>query len=209
MKRYIPIAALAALTMFAAPAAAQYNRDHRSSSQALRSISVSDFSPKVGVAGTSVTIRGNNFVRGTRVVYDGRLITPTRITSTSITFTVPARSNSSRIALRVPNSRRDIAVGSFQVRAQPVVNRRLTQQQFERAFLADSRTRAELRLHNERMSRLNQMLRLAGELRDSSLQARIRVAIQSENNRHQRQMAQLRAQFRPPGYQIGFAWRLN
>jgi hypothetical protein len=199
MKRYIPIAALAALTMFAAPAAAQYspnNRDHRSTWQTSRAVSVTNYSPRVGTAGTAITIQGRNFVRGTRVVYDGKLITPSRLTATSLTFTIPRGSKSSSIALRLPNTRRDVTVGSFQVRVPPVVNSRVAQQRFERAFLADSKTRSELALHNGRMARLNQMLRLAIELRDSSLQARIRVAISNENNRHQRQMASLRASFR-------------
>jgi hypothetical protein len=198
MKRTFSIAALAALTMLAAPAAAQYspnNRDHRSNWQT-PSPSVSSFSPRIGTAGTAVTIQGRNFVRGTRVVYDGKLITPSRLTATSLTFTIPRGSNSSSIALRIPNARRDVAVGSFQVRVPPAVNSRVRQHRSERAFLADSKTRSEVALHNGRMARLNQMLRLAGELRDASLQARIRVAISNERTRHQRQMASLRASFR-------------
>jgi hypothetical protein len=223
MKRSMHFLSIALVTLMAAPALAQMrSRDYRQSQPVQRYVSpsVSSYSPSAGTPGTIVTIRGQNFARGTMVVYGGNLVTPTRVTASAITFAIPARSRSQSIALRVPGIRGDLSVGSFAVRSpappprsyDPVwsleqdlrssrSNRRARSQRsllqrWERAFLADRQVRNELALHAERTASLQRMLRLASHRRDASLRARINVAMARENARHQRQMQILRANFR-------------
>lgn len=154
--------------------------------------SVRGYWPHAGTAGTTVTIRGENFARATKVIYGGTLVIPRRVTGTSITFDVPRYASDASIALRAPNRRWDLRVGAFDVqeiyRSYPYKTAR-----WRRAFLASTPVKAELSMHSLRIARLE---RMKLRTRSASLTVRINAAIRRENRRHATQMTELEVAFR-------------
>lgn len=117
MKRHITLATLAALSLASVPAFAQVVvRDHRGQDiyRMPRPI-VTSFSPASGAVGTTVTIKGDNFVAGTKVILGDMLITPKYLSDNALAFEIPAGASDASISLDMPGSRRDLAVGSFNV----------------------------------------------------------------------------------------------
>lgn len=68
-------------------------------------------------------------------------------------------------------------------------------ERWQRAFLRDPETRAELSLHAERLARLERMRRLAERDDRGKLVIRIEILIDRENDRHERRMDALKASF--------------
>lgn len=68
--------------------------------------------------------------------------------------------------------------------------------QFERNFLADPATQAELAHHAERQAKLERIQRLAGSINDAKLGVRVEVDIRRENERHEQRMAALKAAYK-------------
>lgn len=155
--------------------------------------SVRSYWPHAGAPGTTVTIYGHNFARSTKVIYGNTLVTPSRVTATSISFAVPRYARDASIALRAPNRRWDMSVGTFDVvrHAYPSYSYKTTR--WRRAFLASAPVKAELSMHSLRMARLERM-----KLRTRSLRliARIDAAIRRENRRHATAMTELEVAFR-------------
>lgn len=117
MKRHITLATMAALSLASVPAFAQVVvRDHRAPDiyRMPRPV-VTSFSPASGPVGTTVTVKGDNFVAGTKVILGDMLITPKYLGDNAIAFEIPAGASDASISLDLPNSRRDLAVGSFNV----------------------------------------------------------------------------------------------
>lgn len=123
MKRPLFFAALAAMTLAAAPAMADDRGTKRRAlgpyygvAPGLRAAPlINGMSPESGVAGTTVTIRGTGFTVGTMIVYGGQLIAPTVIKPKRIKFEIPRGAVDGKVKLRVPGMRRALAVGSFEV----------------------------------------------------------------------------------------------
>lgn len=119
MKRHITLATMAALSLASVPAFAQVVvRDHRAPDiyRMPRPV-VTSFSPASGPVGTTVTVQGDNFVAGTKVILGDMSITPNYLSDNALTFEIPAGASDASISLDLPNSRRDLAVGSFNVLA--------------------------------------------------------------------------------------------
>jgi hypothetical protein len=206
---------------------------------------VSNFRPRQGPAGTTVTIRGRNFTPQLQVFLGGQEV-EARVTPTSITFEVPRRVKGTEPIVLRGHGRRDLVVGSFEVASRradrraeraarkaeaeaawkaqqkkipkAVPDRRAAllayeeelrrtreerrmqrlaeiQAAWERAFLSSYEVQTELQLHAERRARLGRMLRLAEADNHGQLVVRIRVLIKTEDVRHERRMADLRAAF--------------
>lgn len=120
--RILSLATIAALGLTASPALAQvYQRDHREIKpvrdhrELIPPPSIKYYAPLSGAVGTTVTIKGDNFLGGTQVVLGDKVITPVSITRHEIKFEVPRRADDATIVLRAPNARRDLYVGSFDV----------------------------------------------------------------------------------------------
>jgi hypothetical protein len=73
------------------------------------------------------------------------------------------------------------------------------QKRWERAFLADSETQAELTLHAQRAAELVRMHDIAEIKNDGKLAVRIEIAQANENDRHAQRMTALEAAFRQGG----------
>ena len=67
---------------------------------------------------------------------------------------------------------------------------------WDREFLADSATVAELALHSQRNAELERMQRLAADRNDSKLGVRVEVLVRRENDRHDQRMAALKAAYK-------------
>lgn len=67
---------------------------------------------------------------------------------------------------------------------------------WQRAFLADPKTKRELTIHARRTAQLERMLRIATVRGDRKLVNRIKVAIKREDKRHDRTMTSLEQSFR-------------
>lgn len=67
---------------------------------------------------------------------------------------------------------------------------------YERAFLADPATVAELQLHAERTAKLQRIQALAADANDEKLGIRAGVDIKREDSRHDQRMAALKAAFK-------------
>jgi Ni/Co efflux regulator RcnB len=74
--------------------------------------------------------------------------------------------------------------------------RRALRGKWQREFLRDPETRAELALHSERIARLARMRRLAEANGSGKLVVRIEIAMDRENTRHERRMDTLKAGFK-------------
>jgi hypothetical protein len=77
---------------------------------------VTGYRPKAGKSGTRVVVRGENFADGTVVVYGDQEIAGAKIKPNRIVFEVPDGAASGAIALRIPRTRRALAVGNFEVK---------------------------------------------------------------------------------------------
>ena len=184
---------------------------------------VTSFSPASGPVGTTVTVTGDNFVAGTKVILGDMLITPKYLSDNALAFEIPAGASDASISLDLPGSRRDLAVGSFNVLL-PVYDgdddgigyghgggygkdhgygkggykgkrwsRGSIWNKYNRAFLRLPAVRAELSLHAERTARLNRMLRLS--LGRPGMTRRIQIALSREDRRHDNKMAALKAEW--------------
>jgi hypothetical protein len=76
---------------------------------------VSGFRPRQGPGGTEVTIRGRNLSPDLQIMVGDREVQATRVTPTSITFTVPKRARGTETIVLRPNRGRDLVVGGFEV----------------------------------------------------------------------------------------------
>jgi hypothetical protein len=75
---------------------------------------IASFSPTSGAAGTVVTITGTNFTGATAAKFNGTLATPTSVTATSITVTVPPNAATGLISVVTPAST-GVADGTFSI----------------------------------------------------------------------------------------------
>lgn len=234
MKRHITLATMAALSLASVPAFAQVRvRDHRSPDiYRMPSPIVTSYSPASGPAGTTVTITGDNFVDGIKVVYGDTMVTPTYVTDGSLSFKIPYNADDASISLDLPGSRRGLSVGSFDVRMASYDDdngygngggygndkgyghrkgngygkgwsRSSIRNKYNRAFLRLPAVRSELALHAERTARLNRMLRLS--LGRPVMTQRIHVALNREDRRHDYKMASLKAEWGRVRY-LGSSW---
>ena len=76
--------------------------------------SITKFTPTSGTVGTTVTIKGQNLLGATAIVFDGTPSTITSDTATKIVTTVPAGATSGRIHVTVPAGTA-ISSGTFTV----------------------------------------------------------------------------------------------
>ncbi len=123
MKRRVQLLAVTiALAGMAIPAAAQVRvRDHRKKDPPPPAMKVTDWSPKNGPIGTTVTINGENFSRSTELVFGGSPLKPRRLSEKQITFIVPQSYGDGKIVLR-DGYGPDYAVGSYAVIMPPDVS---------------------------------------------------------------------------------------
>jgi len=75
---------------------------------------VTSFSPTSGAAGTVLTITGTNFTGATAVRFNGSPATPTSVSATSITVTVPANAVTGLVSVETPVST-GVATRTFSV----------------------------------------------------------------------------------------------
>lgn len=180
--------------------------------------SVTNFSPHAAQPGTTITIWGDNFARGTKVMLNGVALNPSSLTSNKITFVLPLGSNDGSLALVAPYRRGTLAVGSLNVVTPPPPrkgynryddsgwtktrrSRRARSRSgilghWNRSFLNSSAVKSELSLHAKRLAQLNRMSRLAKAQGMRGFTLRINVAIRKENARHSAKMSKLETQFR-------------
>ncbi len=121
---------------------------------------VTGFHPRSGPAGTEVTIRGQRLDAGLELVLAGRTLTPSGVTPTAITFTLPRRAETGAIVLRGPRIR-DITVGTFEVtsRRESAALRREHIAQLRReaeASWAERRAQVVARRETERLQALRE-----------------------------------------------------
>jgi hypothetical protein len=90
-------------------------RDHRKDWKIERPI-VSNYWPAKGKAGTTITIHGENFPKGTIVVWDGKDVRGVKVSDNELKVTVPPDAATGMLAVRAGRGR-DIAVGQFEVAA--------------------------------------------------------------------------------------------
>jgi hypothetical protein len=82
---------------------------------------VSDWQPRSGPPGTQVTIQGSGFTAQTQILFGGREVRGARKSRTSLTFAVPRPWGDGSITLRHPRLPEPVAVGVFEVIADPEV----------------------------------------------------------------------------------------
>lgn len=176
--------------------------------------SVTSYAPHAAKAGTSVTIRGANFMPGTTVLLGNTAIVPTQVSRRAIKFVVPRGASDGAVALDLPNARRHLAVGLFDVVTPPPQTRRYNNDAGYRntrgnrraksrrgvltrwnnwAFLRSPAAKAELELHAKRLARLGRIKRLAQS--QARLVTRVGRAIKRENARHAAEMKKLEKRF--------------
>lgn len=209
MKKTTIALAIAALGLAAADASAQVRRDRDGSfpsaktrkqvrpvpaTPAPRRVrtgtpSITSMAPSYGAPGTDVTIRGLNFQRGVKVRVGGTWVTPRSVTPRRIVFTIPARARNGQVVVKQSRTRA-IKAGSFNVLRRPVAQRPVKKQ---RRFRASAAVRAEKRAHDQRIARLDRMIRQSSN--DSILRRWLVNLKQRENTRHQRKMTNLRQRY--------------
>ena len=96
-------------------------RDHRTRPAPVQTLTISGFAPRVGPAGTKVTITGAGFVPQDKVFIGGRPVAVDKLTPASVTITIPARSFDGLITVRHPGAATDTLVGTFMVIVDPVI----------------------------------------------------------------------------------------
>lgn len=237
MKRNTILATAAALSMLAVPAMAQVpDRDHRGFDRdadydGKRRIrppvmmpAVSSYTPASAAPGATVTIFGESFVPGMKVMLDGDLIEPSFVGRKRIRFTVPAGARDGALSLVMPNRRRALGVGALDVieparrarrgyddagwtrtrRSRRAKSRRdIFARWSDRYFFDNAAVRAEFRLHARRLAKLNRMKRLARQTGQFRFTARINAAIRRENVRHDRAMRRLERSYSDIGRNRG------
>ncbi len=180
--------------------------------------SIAGYGPSYGPAGTFVTIRGQNFMDGMKVMYGDALIAPSRLTASEIEFAIPRYGADASIALVSPEGRTQLAVGAFDVRAVEPQWRDddrdwrdhdrdwrdddrdargdRASRLWERRFLISAKAKAEISLHERRLSRMQRTLFVLRSRGNERQIYRLELAITKENDRHRARMAQLRKEFR-------------
>jgi IPT/TIG domain len=143
---------------------------------------VTDFWPREGDAGTEVTIKGRRFTPDLDILFDNRVVTPTRRDDTLLTFIVPRHRGHAPIALRW-RGRRDMPVGTF------VVSRRQADRERER-------WRVQRRLAAERWwrERARRLARTEAE-REAALRAEEERLARERARRQRERQAALRARW--------------
>jgi len=82
-------------------------------------LAVSSFTPQSGYPGTAVAIRGDGFLPGSVVLFNGTVATPTAQSATSISVTVPTGATTGAISVRTADGRVIPASGLFTVTNPP------------------------------------------------------------------------------------------
>ncbi len=82
-------------------------------------LNIASFTPQTGFPGTPVLVRGDGFLPGSVILFNGTAATPTAFSPTSITVAVPAGATTGAISLRTADGRIIPAVGTFTVTAPP------------------------------------------------------------------------------------------
>jgi hypothetical protein len=143
---------------------------------------VTDFWPREGAAGTEVTIKGRRFTPDLEILFDARVVTPTRRDDTLMTFVVPRHRGDASIMLRW-RGRRELSVGTF------LVSRRDADRERER-------WRAQRRLAAERWwrERERRLARTAAE-REAALRAEEERLAHERARRQRERQAALRARW--------------
>lgn len=146
---------------------------------------VSSYWPRKGAGGTLVTIRGQNFSEGTKVMLGNDPIQPKEVTPTQITFRIPPKSSGTQpVRLQVPNSRRLYVVGGFEVSdVDPVAERKRIEAERRRAAKQRWKERRK-ELAKSREERRRRLAEREAELRET------------RERRRQERMAEVRARFR-------------
>ncbi len=93
----------------------------RRNERVIISMQVDSWGPQSGTAGTVVTLNGRGFTRKIQVLVGGRLVRPTSMGSSAISFRIPASVGNGQIVLRKPGSADDYLVGNFQATVSPQV----------------------------------------------------------------------------------------
>ncbi len=93
----------------------------RRNERVIISMQVDSWGPKSGPAGTVVTLNGRGFTRKIQILVGGRLVRPTTMGSSAISFRIPASVGNGQIVLRKPGSTDDYLVGNFQAAVSPQV----------------------------------------------------------------------------------------
>jgi hypothetical protein len=172
---------------------------------------VTDYSPRIGPAGTIVTVQGRHFGKDLELVYGNSVLPMKRMSNRSFQFEVPRREGDNLIILRVPRGR-DVVVGGFNVVKQrhPDDRRKIWKERQSRAEkrwkerqreLARSQAEreAELRRQEEEMRREREARRRAQQ---AALRAKWEAAflatidVRAEMAIHAERMARLQRMLR-------------
>jgi hypothetical protein len=82
-------------------------------------LAVASFAPQTGFPGTRVALRGEGFLAGSTVLFNGTSATPLSVSPTAIDVVVPAGATTGAISVRTPDGRVIAAAGAFTVTAVP------------------------------------------------------------------------------------------
>jgi hypothetical protein len=111
--------ALALATALAAPGRARADRDDddRNFRRPSHVVIVHGYGPQSGPPGTLVTVRGEGFVKATKILFDGRKVPLDSKSWNEIRFRVPPDARSGTLELKHPGGWNDLVLGPFRVSA--------------------------------------------------------------------------------------------